>query len=108
MIFLVAGEGPSDIGQCLNYRSRCSGVDFQAGPLAVMVRQIVDRELNKLATGWELDADAVEFVHHSEFATVELPKAQPTSTLLPGKKAKKETDDIYYYQEARILGYLAK
>jgi hypothetical protein len=108
MIFLVAGEGPSDMGVCVNQQSRCCGADFQAGPFAVMVRQIVDKELSKVKAGWELDAEAIEFVHRSEFATVELPKAQPTSTLLPGKKAKKETDDIYYYQAARILGFLAK
>ena len=108
MIFLVAGEGPSDMGACLNQQRRCSGADFQAGPMAVMVRQIVDRELGMMAAGWELDAEAIEFVHHSELAEVELPKARPTSSLFQGKKAKREYDDIYFFQEARVLGHLAK
>ena len=62
MIFLLAGEGPTDIGGCRDQRRECSGADFESGPLAVMVRQIVDHELGKIAAGWELPDDAIEFV----------------------------------------------
>lgn len=108
MIFLLAGEGPSDMGGCRNQRRECSGADFDAGPLAVMVRQIVDRELSGISPGWELPDDAIEFVSHSVLKDVELPKARPASSLFRGKKDKHEADDIYFFQEARVLGYLAK
>lgn len=108
MIFLLAGEGPTDIGRCHNQLRECSGADFEAGPLAVMVRQIVDRELGQITPGWELADDAIEFVAHSVLKDVELPKARPASSLFRGKKEKQETDDIYFFQEAQVLGYLAK
>lgn len=107
MIFLLAGEGPTDIGRCRDQLRECSGADFEAGPLAVMVRQIVDRELGEIAPGWELPDDAIEFIEHSVLKDVELPKARPASSLFRGKKNKHETDDIYFFQEARVLGYLA-
>lgn len=103
MIFLLAGEGPTDIGACRDQRRECGGANFEPGPLAVMVRQIVDHEL-----GWDLPDDSIEFVSHAALKVVELPKARPTSSLFRGKKDKQDADDIYFYQEARILGHLAK
>ena len=108
MIFLLAGEGPTDIGGCRDQRRQCGGADFEPGPLAVMVRQIVDHELGKISTGWELHDDAIEFVAHGALKEVELPKARPTSSLFRGKKDKQDADDIYFFQEARILGHMAK
>ena len=108
MIFLLAGEGPTDMGGCRDQRRECAGADFQPGPLAVMVRQIVDHELGKIAAGWELPDDAIEFVAHAALKEAELPKARPTSSLFRGKKDKQDADDIYFFQEARILGHLAK
>lgn len=107
MIFLLAGEGPSDMGGCRNQLRECSGAVFEAAPLAVMVRQLVDRELGEITPGWELPDDAIEFVSHSVLKDVELPKARPASSLFRGKKDKQEADDIYFFQEARVLGYLA-
>lgn len=100
MIFLVAGEGPSDMGQCLNGKRRCAGADFQAGPMAIIIKQLTNR-----AAGFDLPDDAIEFVEHDALAAVVLPKNRPTSSFVPGKKAPVDTG--YFYLEAKLLGHLA-
>lgn len=106
---MVVGEGPSDMGICRNPQDRCSGVDFQAGPMAVMIRQIVDGELSKIRHGWNLDEDAIEFISKAALKSAVIPKDLPASSLLlPSKKNKRHADDIHFFRQARVLGYLAQ
>ena len=41
MMFLVSGEGPSDIGGCTNGAESCEGADFKAGPMTLLIDQLV-------------------------------------------------------------------
>jgi hypothetical protein len=46
MLLILTGEGPSDIGACKGPIGFCRGGDFQPGPMAVLVDQIVSERLN--------------------------------------------------------------
>ncbi len=102
MIFLLAGEGPSDMGHCCNGENQCCGTDFEAGPMAVLVKQIAER-----VAGFELSEEAIEFVGHAVLEATPPPRTLPQSGLFLGKKAKRKTDDVYFFREAELLGRLA-
>lgn len=98
MILLVSGEGPSDIGSCINQQQRCSGEDFRPGPMSIIVDRLTEREVGYSM----LDLRAMEFVgetalaHHSK---------QLPMTLSAGKKRDYET--AYHFKSARALARLA-
>jgi hypothetical protein len=98
MIFVVSGEGPSDIGTCTNQTGRCSGVDFRAGPMAVIIDKLVEQvvKYSMLASG------AFEFI--SEAMLAGLSKNLPMA-LSAGKKRDYET--AYHFKGARALAKLA-
>ncbi|CAI09097.1 hypothetical protein [Aromatoleum aromaticum] len=45
MLLLLSGEGPSDLGRCAMPVGQCDGDAFEAGPVAVLVDQIVQSVL---------------------------------------------------------------
>lgn len=45
MLLLLSGEGPSDLGRCAMPVGQCDGDAFEAGPMAVLVDQIVQEVL---------------------------------------------------------------
>lgn len=83
MIFVVSGEGPSDIGQCNNQRGECAGADFTPGPMAVIVDRIVEQTANYSP----LASSAIEFISESALVSVEFPR----SLISIGKKSKAGT-----------------
>lgn len=46
MLLLLSGEGPSDLGRCAMPVGQCDGDAFEAGPMAVLVDQIVQEVLS--------------------------------------------------------------
>ncbi|MFA6545343.1 MAG: hypothetical protein WCS99_13075 [Limisphaerales bacterium] len=94
MIFVVSGEGTSDMGACTNPMGQCSGVDFLPGPMAVIVDKLVEREINYSL----LDSGAMEFI--SEGTLAELSRRLPMA-LSAGKKRDYET--AYHFKGARAL-----
>jgi hypothetical protein len=98
MIFVVSGEGPSDMGACTNQMGQCNGVDFRPGPMAVIVDKLVEREIDYSLLGIE----AMEFV--SEMTLARLSKGLPIR-LSAGKKSEYET--AYHFKAARALARLA-
>ena len=103
MFFLFSGEGPTDLGRCMNPVSECHGADYVHGPLTVVVDQIVDarRGYSLLGTGF------YGFVPKGTLAVraSEL-KATRKSLGLPGRKTPRETR--YFYNNARILSRIAR
>ncbi len=98
MIFVVSGEGPSDIGACTNQLGMCSGADFRAGPMAFIIDKLVERD-----AGFSLlTSTAMEFV--SEGVLAGLSRKLPM-TLSAGKKRDYET--AYHFKAARALAKLA-
>ncbi len=98
MIFVVSGEGPSDIGACGNSRSECSGADFKPGAMAVIIDKIVEQ-----ASGLSpLNCSAMEFISESALASVEFPR----TLIAMGKKSRPETAS--HTRHAQQLAAVAK
>lgn len=101
MIFVVSGEGPSDIGGCNNGQSECSGGDFRPGPMAVVIDRLVEQKTNGAYA--PLAMFGMEFV--SEARRTEIARALPRSYVM-GKK--REFGGGYYFKEAMALASAAK
>lgn len=101
MILLVSGEGPSDIGSCSNGHGQCSGADFRAGPMAVIIDKIAESVTmySLLAIG------AVEFVSEHALCSHSKQKIKNTFAFV-GKKRDYET--AFFFKNARALARLAK
>lgn len=101
MILMVSGEGPTDIGCCGDGRGECSGDDFVAGPMAVLIDEIV----GPIAGYSFLNARAMEFISEHSLAGLsrELP---PLRMALSGKRRGYET--AYHFKNARALARAAK
>lgn len=102
MLFLLSGEGPTDIGLCLSAAPLCQGADFGPGPMALLVDQVVESHWDYSILGTE----GVRFVGEGRLAADagDL-KAARKSIRLPGVKVRKETR--YYFNNARLLARIA-
>ena len=100
MILVLSGEGPSDLGMCTNAQGRCSDINFQPGPITVLLEQLIGRRLGGALSD---NPDAIQFISKArllEFATKR--KANKRSVILPGKKHGLETG--YFHANALDLG----
>jgi len=102
MYFLFSGEGPTDLGMGLAVAEISEGNDFQPGPLAVLVEQLVEarhnyRLLEATACGYVTEQRLVERAQELKIAR------KPG---LPGLKRQKETR--YYFNNARALARIAR
>ncbi|SFP78287.1 hypothetical protein [Enterovibrio norvegicus] len=103
MYFLLSGEGKGDIGRCGNGALSCDRDNFDEGPMALIVDQLVD-----IFQGYEmshLDVRRVSYVSEAELAEKKIPAARKAMSLR-GKKKPQETK--YYFENARSLSELAK
>jgi hypothetical protein len=104
MIFLLSGEGPTDLGACQDGRGVCASRDFRPGPMAMLVSQLVEEEW-----GWSpLDRDAFVFVAEGELSrrAKEVIGDDPKRLVLRGEKVPKETAMLV--RHAQALARLAK
>ncbi len=102
MIFLLSGEGPTDIGICNSGAVLCETADFAPGPMTLFITQIVERHWNYSI----IDSEAVRFISESQLnATAEPLKAAKKAMRIPGRKVPKETR--YYFNTARLLARIA-
>jgi hypothetical protein len=100
MIFVVSGEGPSDIGKSTGGQGECSGADFVRGPMAALIEQLADTQ-----AGFSFSAAAMEFV--SESRRLEIAKEELSGMYFRGKK-RHDYEEGYYFKEARALAIVAK
>lgn len=103
MYLLLSGEGASDIGVCNSSVSSCETDMFLAGPMAVILDQLVEKAL-----GYDfshIDMERVTYVSESYLAENK-PRPIKKSMALPGKR--KPTETKYYYENARALAIKAK
>lgn len=98
MILLLSGEGTSDMGSCRNPADRCEAADFNPGPMAWIIDQLVESVWNysPLQTACVLIPEASLARHCKEIG---FPVA------LPGRKRPQET--AYFFKNARGLARLA-
>ncbi len=104
MVFLLSGEGPTDIGVCLSDAPLCQGAEFAAGPMALLVDQVVESHWDYSILGTD---GAVVFVSEGRLAEeAGVLKAARKSIRLPGVKVQKETR--YFFNNARLLAKIAR
>ena len=102
MIFVLSGEGHTDLGSCNNAQGRCSGDDFDIGPMTVLIEQLIESRV-----GFRL-RDLPDQIHYlSETALCEKAKALPVR-LQPTRSKKKQVEMGYFYTNALVLGEFAK
>ena len=99
MIFVVSGEGPSDMGECANATGECSYNDFTRGPMAVVIERLADT-----TAGFDFAHESLEFV--SEARRCEVAKNDVQRSYIAGKK--RGFEEAYFFKEARALALLAK
>ncbi|MBF0444271.1 MAG: hypothetical protein HQL68_01675 [Magnetococcales bacterium] len=103
MMLLLSGEGVTDLGRC-NYSSHsCSNSQFEVGPLAVMVDQLMQGMLGYSIL--QKYPNNVEYVSKSGISRKNVAK-KGLSLRLHGHKRTKDTG--YFEENARLLGLLAK
>jgi len=105
MIVLLSGEGPTDLGRCNNSQGQCSGVDFDVGPMTLLL----DRLIESSRFGYSLldFPEAYRYVSETALAQrVADRKRQKRNTFLVGKKHGEETG--YFYINAWMLGEIAQ
>ncbi|MGL4207511.1 MAG: hypothetical protein ACRCRW_15510 [Aeromonadaceae bacterium] len=103
MFLLLSGEGPGDMGVCNPASTRCSSNNFVAGPMAVIVDQLVDS-----LQGFGMSHIATERVEYlsEKYLSENKPAPQRRAMFLRGKKKPAETK--YYFENARALAVAAK
>lgn len=103
MYFLLSGEGETDMGLCVHDAKTCEGCDHHAGPMAIMVSQIVEQYLgfSFIETGYYAYVSKSTLVERASVF-----KKQKKAIRLPGRKKPKETG--YFYRNARALAACAK
>ena len=103
MYFLLSGEGITDMGVGKSDVITCEGDAYYAGPMAIMVDQIVEGCRNYSI----LEVGCCGYVSEHRLAdrAGEL-KTAKKELRLPGKKQAKETR--YFFNNARVLARIAK
>lgn len=104
MIVVLSGEGPSDIGSCKNQLGSCSIPEFNAGPMTLLINNLIDSEhgYNPLEVAPNI------YRYYSESAIVEKAdeRKRQRRFALAGKKHAVETG--FFYINAWMLGEIAK
>ena len=103
MMLVLSGEGPTDLGCCRAPVDHCTGDDFAAGPLAI----IVDRLLEP-ALGYRpllVHPTGVHFVSKARLTQRARDGARHRGFAFIGKRRKQETG--YFYIAAWMCGQVA-
>ena len=98
-MLLLSGEGPGDIGSCVNPGGECEGPDFKPGAMALPI----DQHVKPIWDYSPLDIGAFSYVSEGVVAKS---SRQIPDVALPGLKRRKET--AYFYKNARALARMAK
>ncbi|WP_308920337.1 hypothetical protein [Janthinobacterium sp. J1-1] len=100
MILVLSGEGPSDLGICTNAQGRCSDDDFQAGPITVLLEQLIELKIGYTLADIPGAIQLIGKAHLVDLAAER--KANKRNMVLPGKKHDAETG--YFHLNAMTLG----
>jgi len=93
MLILVSGEGVTDMGRCIA-SAQCSGQEFEAGPMAWLVDQLLGARMDYSF----LSVERMVFATKSRVSDVSKSLKPPT---LVGRKRKQET--AYFFRNARAM-----
>ena len=102
MYFLFSGEGPTDMGVGTGATVICEGEDYQCGPMAIIVDQIVENR-HKYSL---FEAQCCGYVSEQSItARASELKDVKKEIRLPGKWKAKETH--FHFNNARVLARIA-
>ncbi len=104
MIFVLSGEGPTDLGCCNNGAAICNDGEFSPGPMTILIDQLIETEyqFSPLATC----PNVYFFVGKKELINRAKNQRGHRSMVLTGPKHGKETG--YYHINAWMLGQMAR
>ena len=102
MYFLFSGEGPTDLGLGTGAATICEGDEFEHGPMAIIVDQMVEERQGYSLLGVSTCGIISE---RSLAERARQLKAVKKSLRLPGSKQPKETR--YFFNNAHILAQCA-
>jgi hypothetical protein len=92
MIVLLSGEGPTDLGHCINSAGLCDGEDFRRGPLTEVIDQMLE---SLLFYESPLSHDgACVFVSENELSRRAKDRSRRSVSFV-GKKSGQETSHFY-------------
>lgn len=105
MLLLLSGEGPSDLGRCAMPVGQCDGDAFEAGPMAVLVDQIV-QEVLRYSVLRDVPASLRYLSKQCLGAVISAQRQNKRMVALTGKKRAEETG--YFMRMAWAFGTLAQ
>lgn len=105
MLLLLSGEGPSDLGRCAMPVGQCDGDAFEAGPMAVLVDQIVQKVL-KYSVLKDVPTSLRYLSKQCLGAVIGEQRQNRRMVALTGKKRAEETG--YFMRMAWAFGTLAQ
>jgi hypothetical protein len=101
MFFLLSGEGPTDLGRSRSEVPIALGENFEPGPMAIIVSQIVEK-----CHGYSpLVSQVCGFVSEAQIIIAAARIKGRRRLGLPGRKREGETG--YFYSNARVLARIA-
>ena len=102
MIFVLSGEGPTDLGACSNAQGHCSDGDFDLGPMTVVLDQTLAPWL-----GYSL-RDFSDRLHYVSEAALCAKAKSLSNRLRPARSKKMGVETGYFFANAMALGVVAK
>ncbi|MFJ5400656.1 hypothetical protein [Pectobacterium sp. CHL-2024] len=100
MIIVLSGEGPSDLGTCVNRQGECSIPDFQYGPMMMLV----DKEIEKNHHYSPLEVYNGNYVFISKTKLTELMRAKSARKVALRGKKQPDAERGFFFDNAWMLG----
>jgi hypothetical protein len=102
MIFVLSGEGITDLGACTNALGLCEGNDFRIGPMTTLLSQMSESKL-----GYAI-LDTPDSLHYIDEPTLCKQAKASTNRLQSARGKKMNVETGYFHSNAMALGCFAK
>jgi hypothetical protein len=103
MIVVLSGEGPTDLGQCVNAQLTCEDEHFGIGPMTVLLDQMLE---SRLGYSQRMIPGGYKYVSEAALGKREIERKNNHRKIsLVGKKRAQET--AYFYINAWMLSDIA-
>jgi hypothetical protein len=100
MIIVLSGEGPSDLGSCINGQAECRIPDFRYGPMTLLV----DKEIEKFYDYSPLEVYEESYVFISKPKLTELMRSKGARNVALRGKKQPDAERGFFFDNAWMLG----
>lgn len=100
MIIVLSGEGPSDLGTCVNGQGECSIPNFRYGPMTLLV----DKEIEKNHHYSPLEAYEGSYVFISKMKLTDLMRVKSARKVALRGKKQPDAERGFFFDNAWMLG----